>query len=278
MREGSLRHILVLAGPLAAFYAAFVLGPVTILLYMSVDCGIQGPCLRNYARIFTDEHQRGVLADTVWLGLQTTGFTLLLAYPVAYVYLRASRGWRVVIVLLLVLPLLTSSVVRTFAWIVILGRAGIVNETLQAVGLIELPLALLYTRASLVLALAQIELPLMALPIIVSLARLDPNLLHAAETLGAGRWRGFATVILPLSLPGMLSGAILVFASATSAVITHTLIGGGRMLFMPYHIYQQTLHANDWQFAAALAVVLIGTVSAYVAIVLGLMRRTVRNG
>jgi putative spermidine/putrescine transport system permease protein len=199
--------------------------------------------------------------------------TIPLAYAVAIVYLQSSRSGRIAIVLMLALPLLTSSVVRTFAWVAILGRQGLVNELLLATGMTSAPVRLLYDRTMLTVALAQIELPLMTLPIIVSLARLDPNLISAAESLGAGRWRIFLGVVVPLSFPGVAAGAVLVFAGATSAIITHTLVGGGTMLFMPYHIYQQAMQATDWPFAAALGVALILTVSIFIAVALPFTRR-----
>jgi putative spermidine/putrescine transport system permease protein len=118
-----------------------------------------------------------------------------------------------------------------------------------------------------VTALAQIELPLMSLPLITALQRIDPALLDAARSLGGSRWRSFFTVILPLSVPGLIAGAVLVFASSISAFVTQTLVGGGRMIFMPYHLYQQTIQANDWPFAAALAMILL---AAVLLVILGL--------
>jgi putative spermidine/putrescine transport system permease protein len=153
------------------------------------------------------------------------------------------------------LPLLTSTVVRTFAWIVILGREGIVNSTMLAFGLWESPVRLLYTWNGLVVALTQIQLPLMALPVINSLLRLDGNLMRAAEGLGAGRFRVFFTVILPLTLPGAIAGWLLVFAAAATAFITQTLVGGGRIILMPSYIYQQAVGVQDWPFSAALSLI-----------------------
>jgi putative spermidine/putrescine transport system permease protein len=162
-----------------------------------------------------------------------------------------------VLILLVVLPLLTSAVVRTFAWLVILGRQGILNETLLSLGLIELPLKLLYTPTAVVVALAQIELPLMVLPIITVLAAMDPSLRQASLSLGAGSWRTFLQVTLPLSTPGILAGCLLVYASSVSAFVTQTLVGGGQQMFMPFYIYQQAIQANNYPFAAAIAMILL---------------------
>ena len=196
--------------------------------------------------------------------------------PLALVHLRSGPKVRRLILLAILLPLLTSTVVRTFGWVVILGRQGLINNALLTAGWIELPAQLLYTRSALVLALAQIELPLMALPIINALARIDPTLVDASSTLGARRWRTFLRVVLPLSLPGLIAGMALVFAGSISAIITQTLVGGGRMLFMPYHLYQQAILANDWPFAAALAVILLTCVLGVIVLLLAYERSATR--
>jgi putative spermidine/putrescine transport system permease protein len=162
------------------------------------------------------------------------------------------------------LPLLTSVVVRTFAWIVILGRQGIVNATLLSLGLIDAPLRLLYTDVGVVTALAQVQMPLMVLPLTAALARLDPNLADASAALGAGAWRTFFRVTLPLCLPGIIAGCMLTYAAAITAFITQSLIGGGQMLFMPMYIYQQASTLQNWPFAAAISIIFLVAVLAVV--------------
>jgi putative spermidine/putrescine transport system permease protein len=176
--------------------------------------------------------------------------------------------------LLILLPLLTSAVVRTFAWVVILGRQGIINNLLLQSSLIDTPLTLLYTPGAVAVALAQIELPLMVLPLITTLSNIDPNLRQASLALGAGRWRTLFQIILPLSMPGLLAGCLLVFASSVSAFVTQTLVGGGRHIFMPFYIYQQAIQANDYPFAAAVAVLLLGAVMLVVTMMNFLGRRS----
>ncbi len=260
--------------PLGLFYLVFVFGPFALLAVVSLgsDPDFTGWGLGQYRRFVTDAYQLGILGDTVKLGVETTLLTALLAYPLAWTYVRAPRRWQRLMLFVIVLPLLTSAVVRTFAWVVILGRLGIINQGLIAAGLIERPLTLLYTHGAVVVALAQIELPLMTLPLISALGRIEPALLDAACALGGSRWRSFLTVVLPLSLPGLIAGAVLVFASAVSAFVTQTLVGGGRMLFMPFHLYQQAIQANDWPFAAALAMILLVSVLV-VILALGLIGR-----
>ena len=154
-----------------------------------------------------------------------------------------------------VLPILTSVVVRTFAWIVILGREGVMNHALRALGLIDQPVPLLFTETGVIVVLAQVQMPLMVLPLFATLSRIDPNLGDASAALGAGAWRTFFRVTLPLSTPGLVAGCILVFSACATAFVTQTLIGGARLVYMPLHIYQQAIGANNWPFAAAISVV-----------------------
>jgi Binding-protein-dependent transport system inner membrane component len=130
----------------------------------------------------------------------------------------APGGRRLPLILVILLPLLTSVVVRTFAWIVILGRQGIVNAALLELGLIASPLRLLYTEGGMVVALAQVQIPLMVLPLITALSRLDPNLLDASSALGAGHWRTLRKVMLPLTFPGIIAGCLLTYAAAITAL------------------------------------------------------------
>jgi putative spermidine/putrescine transport system permease protein len=164
------------------------------------------------------------------------------------------------------LPLLTSVVVRTFAWIVILGRQGIVNNVLMDLGWISDPLKLLYTRTGLVVALANVQLPLMVLPLINALQKIDPNLADASASLGASEWRTFRKVTLPLSLPGVIAGCLLTFAAAITAFISQSLIGGGQMLFMPMYLYQQASALSNYPFAAAISLTFLATVIVCVSV------------
>jgi putative spermidine/putrescine transport system permease protein len=210
----------------------------------------------------------------LWLGLLATAMALLIGYPLAYVYMVAPAAVQRVLMLAIVLPLLTSAVVRTFAWVVILGRQGIVNSMLAAIGLIDAPVRLLYTPSAVVVALAQIQLPLMVLPVITALGNIDPNLRHASHALGAGRWRTFIEVTLPLSAPGLLAGCLLVYAGSVSAFVTQTLVGGGQLMLMPQYMYQQAIQANNYPFAAAVAMILLAAVLAIVIVVSVVSRRT----
>ncbi|MFN0301089.1 MAG: ABC transporter permease [Burkholderiales bacterium] len=263
--------------PLALFFTVFVFLPLGLLgivsLYTTSELNAMGGV--QYAKFLGDPFNLGVLGLTLWLALKTMIVAALIGYPLAYLYTLAPRGVQRVLILLIVLPLLTSAVVRTFAWVVILGREGIINQALLAFAWIETPVRLLYTPTAVVVALAQIEMPLMVLPVITALANIDPNLRQASHVLGAGRWRTFFQVTLPLSIPGLLAGCLLVFAAAASAFVTQTLVGGGQQMFMPYYIYQQAIQANNYPFAATIAMLLLVSVLIIVMVMNLIGRRSV---
>ena len=265
-----------LALPLAIFFAVFVFAPLAMLGYVSLLDGMEhkNPGLAQYGKFFLDGFNLGILGTTLTLAANTTLLALLIGYPLAYLYTLAPGKLQRVMILLIVLPLLTSAVVRTFSWVVILGRQGIVNNLLLSFGWVEAPLRLLYTPAAVTVALAQIEMPLMVLPLITALSNIDPNLRHASQVLGAGRWRTFFLVTLPLSMPGLLAGCLLVFAAAASAFVTQTLVGGGQLMFMPFYIYQQAIQANNYPFAATIAMALLASVLVIVTAVNILGRRS----
>lgn len=264
-----------LAAPLGLFFVVFVLLPLLLLVFVSTyaDTSMTDHGTRQYSRFLGDAFNRSVLLGTLSLGLQVTVLSLLLGLPLAYAYTLVPARWQGLMMLLIVLPLLTSAVVRTFAWVVILGRQGIVNTSLLHLGWIEDPLRLLYTQGAMVIALTQIELPLMVLPLITALLNIDPNLRQASLALGAGHWRTLWQVTLPLSIPGLLAGSLLVFASSVSAFVTQTLVGGGQNILMPFYMYQQAIQANDYPFAAAIAVLLLVSVLVVVTLVNILGRR-----
>ena len=271
MDETNTAHPMALATPLALFFAAFFAIPLLLLLWVSLQ-GETAPGIAQYARFVADGLGSRVLLATLRIGLEVTIGCLLLAYPLALIY-RSAPGWgRSVMTLIVLLPLLTSVVVRTFAWIVILGRQGLVNSVLQSLGLIDLPLRLLYTEGGLVVALIQVQLPLMFLPLAGALVRIAPNLEDASAALGAGAWRTFVRVTLPLTLPGALAGCTLTFAAAVTAFITQSLVGGGQMLLMPSYIYQQAITLQNWPFAAAISMVFLVAVLAVLAVLSALSR------
>jgi putative spermidine/putrescine transport system permease protein len=260
---------LALALPLGLAYLAFFAAPLVMLLAVSFyeDNRLTVLGAGQWLRFLGDTFHWKVIADTLLLGAKTVAATVLLGYPLALVYREAPPFWQRALLFVAVLPLLTSVVVRTFAWIVILGREGVVNSVLLGLGLAAEPLRLLQTEFGLVIALTQIEMPLLLLPLLAVMARIDPNVIDASASLGASPWRTLFRVILPLSLPGLAAGCLLVFASSTTAFISQSVIGGGRLVYLPALVWQQAMVVSDWPFAAAAAVTLMVSVLAVIAVI-----------
>ena len=263
-----------LAAPLGLAYAAFFVAPLLILLGVSFHADEQMTRLGagQWARFLSDAFHWKVVADTLLLGLKTVAATLVLGVPLALVIAAAPPAWQRALLFVVVMPLLTSVVVRTFAWIVILGREGLVNRLVLDLGLAAEPLRLLQTELGLVVSLTQIEMPLLLLPTLSVMARIDPNLAAASASLGASRWRTLVRVVLPLAAPGLAAGCLLVFASSTTAFISQSVIGGGRLVYLPALVWQQAMVAANWPFAATAAVALLVSVSAVIAVIAQLGR------
>jgi putative spermidine/putrescine transport system permease protein len=264
-----------LAAPLCAFFILFFVAPLALLLATSVQTGrsmTSGLGLSQYAAFFADRLNLETLGATLLVGVKATLLCLVAGYPLAYLSVRAPARLRSLLLFVVVLPIVTSVVVRTFAWIVILGRNGLVNETLMALGLSATPLRLLFTETGVVIVLAQVQMPLMVLPLMTALQRIDPNLSSASAALGAGAWRTFARVTLPLCLPGVVAGTILTYSACVTAFVTQSLIGGSRLLYMPMMIFQQALDLQNWPFAAAVSVIFMISVLLVIVLLMGLSR------
>jgi putative spermidine/putrescine transport system permease protein len=262
-----------LALPLLLVFASIFLAALVLLACISaaVDNDLTSFGPDQYIRFASDPFHWRVALNTVLLGLKTVAFTTVMAYPLALLYLEIGPRARRLLVFAIVLPLLTGTVVRTFAWVVILGSEGLVNTTIAALGLN--PVRLLHTEFGLVLSLSQIELPIMLLPLLSVMHRIDRNLIDASMSLGAGYWRTLRRVILPLSLPGLIAGAILVFASAVTSYFSQTIIGGARLVYLTKLIYEQAMIVFNWPFAAAIAMVLMVSVLSVIALLAWLGRR-----
>ncbi len=231
--------------------------PLGLLVAMGFATAEGTPTLANYLRFLGDEFSRQVLVDTLLLGGYVVVGTTLVGLPIALLYWHAGKWGRSAIIFLTLLPMLTSNVVRTFAWIVLLGRQGPISLAALELGLIERPTSFLFTEMGLVVALCQIELPLLVLPVIAVLSRTDRSLTDAAVMLGAGRWRVLGTVMLPIMAPAVLAGWVLVFAAATTSYVTQSVIGGARHIYVPQYIYREVGVLFQWPNAAAISTVLL---------------------
>lgn len=211
----------------------------------------------NYLRIFTQPVYLKVLYRTLEIAFLTTIGALLIGYPVSFAMARAKSNLVPWIAAGVLIPLWTSVLVRSYAWIMLLQRKGIVNNFLIDSGLIDTPLKILYTETAVLLAMIHVLLPFMILPIFGSLRSIPVDLPRAARSLGAGPVSVFRTVYLPMSLPGLFAGSLMVFILALGFFVTPALLGGPTTLMMATLISQQTTELLDWEFAAALSTLLL---------------------
>ncbi len=258
MRMGLGTAILLLAAPVA-FFALFFAGPFLVLAVESLSDRSGAPTAQHYVSVLTDSYYWKALANTLLISLYVTAFCFIAGYPIAYYLIFHLRGaWlRRFVYILLVTPLFTSNIVRAFGWIVILGRRGFVNSSLQSLGIIERPLDLLYSQFSIVVGLGYILLPVMVLTVCSVLQNVDRTLIEAARDLGARPSIAFAAITFPLSLPGVVAGSIIVFALSVSAYVIPSILSGGREVVMSMLIFQQYTATFRPEIGATLSIVLL---------------------
>ncbi|MGE0798603.1 MAG: ABC transporter permease [Lautropia sp.] len=257
------RFGIALGAPITLLYLAFLVLPLAFFLVMGVlrydAFALYLPRLtgENFQRLVSDPYYRAIIALTLKLAALTTACSLLVAYPLAYFLSRTRSAWRGVLMFLVVAPLTTGVIVRTYGWIVLFGAEGLINRVLLWTGITAAPLSILNTQTAVVVALVHILLPYMVFPLFSSLAGQDPALQRAASTLGAGRARIFFEVTLPLSRPGILMGSVLVFTLSAGSVVTPALLGGKNVQMMGQSIYELVLHTLNWPLGSALASILV---------------------
>ena len=257
--------------PAALLFILFFILPFGVMAMLSFLSGnpVSNPNVtftwRHYIRLFDSDLYFEALVATMRIGAITTLIALLIGYPLAHLMARIhSRISHALLLMAVIAPLLTGIVVRTFAWMTLLGDRGVINYTLQWLGLAEKPLPLMYNEFGVVVGLVHIYVPFMVLTLVGVIGRIDVTLEEAARGLGASRFRAFLEVTLPLSLPGILAGSLLVFALAISAYVTPVLLGGNNVLTLPILIYQQVSASFNLGFAGALGVVLLAVSLALV--------------
>jgi spermidine/putrescine transport system permease protein len=221
--------------------------------------------LQNWLTFATDPFYWLALWSTFRTSLITTIVCMLVGYPTAYYLARANVGNRSLLLFLLFLPFWISYIIRTLAWINVLGRNGFVNVMLEWLGIIHEPLKLLYNDFSVVMGLTYFLLPYMIINVYVSIDGIDRNLESAARTLGCTPWQSFREVTLPLSLPGLGAGSLLCFVLAAGSYVTPRLLGGPDTLFFPDLIYEAIISQLDWPFGAVLSIVLLVALALVVA-------------
>jgi mannopine transport system permease protein len=246
---------LLLAAPFLLLVALVFLWPLLTLLRESLL--VPAPTLEHYARAFHEPVYLRVMLRTLRIAALVTAACLVLAYPLAWVMNRSKGLGLALLAAAVLLPLWTSVLVRTYAWMVLLQRNGVINQWLTKLGLIDQPMQLLYTEAAVVLAMAHVLLPFMVLPIYSALKGIPEDYARAAQMLGASNWSTFREVIWPLSLPGVTSGCLMVFLLALGFFVTPALIGGPQQMMIATLVSQQVREMLDWPFAGALVGVLL---------------------
>lgn len=271
-RRSSTGPVLGLISPAALWLLIFFLIPLVMVLLVSLgERGEAGQVvyswtLKNYARFFSKIGARylyvQIFGRSLVIALLNTLLCLLVGYPLAYFIACQPTNRRNALLLLVMIPFWTNFLVRTYAWMVILRDTGVINNLFLALGLISQPLPLLYNRGAVVLGLFYGYLPFMILPLYASIEKLDFSLIEAAQDLGANALRTFLRIVLPLTMPGIVAGSIIVFIPSIGAYVTPDLMGGAKVTMVGNLLQQQFLKVRDWPFGSAAGFILMLTVLA----------------
>ncbi len=255
---------LLLAPALAVLLLVFVLPLGWFLVSSLLELGTWPEITEQVAEVLGSRAMRQSLLATAEIGLATTLLVLLIGYPLAYGMLKAGRGGFRAIIACVLLPYFTSVIVRTYAWMVLLGRTGVINQILQELGITSLPLQLMYNRTAVVVGMTYVLLPYMVLTLFGAMRGVDPRLLQAAAGMGASGPRIFLRVFLPLTLHGVFAGVLLVFILAIGFFITPALMGAPEDMMAGMLIERQVELANNWPVAAIMSIILlVVTLSIY---------------
>ncbi|MQB40758.1 ABC transporter permease [Rhizobium sp. ICMP 5592] len=261
LRARSLKPFALIA-PAVLLLGIFLVLPYINIVVMSLrNPGSGTPyapgfTLSNYLRLFADSFYLEQTANTLMIGFITTFICLVLGFPVAWQLAKTQMRFRGLAYGLVLSPLLVGIVIRSYGWTILLGNNGMINRTLIGFGLIDRPLALMYNSLGIVIALVHVFLPFMILPLMSALQGIDPSIEAAARSLGAGRITAFRRIVLPLAMPGIQAGCILVFVLSLSAYVTPSLIGGLRVKTMAVSVVDALIDTFQWPFGSAMALML----------------------
>lgn len=251
--------------PISLLYLCFLILPIGFFLSLSLmkfsatELYLPEVTLENYTRLLGDAYYREIIWDTIRIGLIVTVISMVFGFALALFLSRASGAWRGVLMFLVIAPLMTGVIVRTYGWIVLLGADGLLNTALVWLGIFERPVSMLGNQGAVIAALVHIMLPYMVFPIFSSLVAQDPHLVPAAGTLGAGPVRSFVEITLPLARSGIVMGSVIVFTMTAGSIVTVELLGGRDLTMMGQVIYQLILSTFNWPLAAAVAALLVIT-------------------
>lgn len=260
-----------LVAPLLLVMAAGFNLPLVIMLGRSV-MGEGGFTLAHFGEMFGASVYMKVLLNTFRIALITAVACVLLGYPLAYWLRRLPPRWQMVALSMVVIPFWISILVRTYAWIVVLGNAGMVNRGLMGLGLIDSPISFLYNELGVIIGTVNVLLPFLVLPLFASMLKIDEQLLRAAETLGASPWTTFWRIFFPLSLPSLAAGAVLVFILTLGFFITPAVLGGGRVPMISNMLDLLVNQMPSWEIASAISAVLLVVTLALFVVYLRLTR------
>ena len=249
---------ILLIAPITILLVVVLILPLLSVLLPTVFEG-GAVTLSRYIAFFQDPYYIKIFVRTLRIALVCTLVCMILGIPTAYFISRVSKKWRGILMSVALFPMLTNSVIRAFAWINILGKNGIVNQILSALHLVDQPLSMLYTEFSVLVGTIYLFLPLMIITLVGVMENIDNDMMEAAESLGASRLLSFVKVILPMSIPGIITGAVLVFTGAMTAYTTPQLLGGPKNMLLSTLIYQRAMTLNDWTGASVVALVMIVT-------------------
>ncbi|MBJ6359890.1 ABC transporter permease [Paenibacillus sp. GCM10012307] len=248
-------YLALLLLPGLVFLAAFMVIPILLTVgstfYHESRFTVEG-----YILFFKDPYFLKIVWTTLRVSIITTLLCMVLGFPTAYYISRQSPRRKGLLLALAIFPLLTSSVVRSFSWTIILGKKGLLNNTLLSLGIIQEPLNILYTPTAMIIGLIHLFLPLIIITLVGVMENIDSDLVKAAESLGASRFSAFCKIIIPLSVPGLIIGGILVFVGSLTAYTTPALLGGKQRVISTF-LYQNAITLNDWYLASVIATIMM---------------------
>ena len=267
---------LVLLVPGLVLLIVFLVMPLLNILMPTVF--EEGLSFKKYISFFQDEYYMKIFIRTLKIAIISAMVCIILGVPTAYFISRCDKKWRSLLMAISIFPLLTNSVVRSFAWINILGKNGVINTLLVNLGIIEKPMKLLYTEFSILIGTIYLFLPLMIVTVVGAMENIDNDMMEAAESLGANKVVAFIKVILPMSLPGIIVGGVLVFTGALTAYTTPQLLGGNGNLVLATLIYQRAMTIGDWTGASVIAMIMIVTTIIVIKVLNGIAIRLDKRG
>jgi putative spermidine/putrescine transport system permease protein len=266
--------------PASLLVIGLLVGPMLLMLRISLNhfsptqMMIEAMSADNYIRAVTDPYYQQILGTTLGIALLCTLLTLLLGFPAAYWLARHESRWKSLFTILTLFPLLVGNVVRSAGWMALLGNDGLINATLSYLGIISAPLKLMYTTQAVIVGIIAVVLPYMILTLASVIESIPRNIEEAAANLGARPGTVFRRVVLPLALPGVAAGSILVFVLCMNTYATAILLGGPKFKMMAPAVYDQFIRANNWPFGATLAFILLAITMIFTVIgSVGIARR-----